>query len=359
MLILSYIFLTSAVLILFFRIVITLAFQLYKESSSKKEKSVSWIICAKNEADNLKKNIDKWLVQKHADWELIIVLDRCTDNSSQIVISKIKEHPNLKLVVNTESKFPGKRNALIAGAEYAAHDNIILSDADCIPTSDYWLSIMSSKFDNKTDFVIGFSPYSNKTGFLNKLIRMETLQTAMLYGAATILGKPYMAVGRNLGIKKQYLSAKYFQNHQSISGDDDLLVNHFANKNNTKLCVQPKAYTISEPKNTWKDFLKQKQRHSGTGTYYTLSSQAILFLYYISLISFYLLGIFTSLFIGMNHYLFYIFVSVLVFNMLTLILINHRLKFRLSLAELLITDFCISFFLISLGFLSRRQVRKW
>lgn len=336
-----------------------MAFLFHKENSIGAPKPVSWVICAKNEAENLSRNIDKWLEQKHPDWELIIVLDRCTDKSSEIVISKIKEHPKIKLASNSSSEFPGKRNALIAGAEYAAHENIILSDADCTPASLKWLNKMSSKFDAKTDFVIGFSPYQKKNGFLNTIIRMETFQTAMLYGAATILGKPYMAVGRNLGIKKRYLSAKYFRNHKSISGDDDLLVNHFANNDNTKLCLNPNAYTYSAPKSTWKDFLKQKQRHSGTGTYYTLTSKLFLFMYYISLISFILMGISLSLIFGVNHYLFLIFAFVSIFNLLALIIINNKLKFRLSLLELVLTDFCLSFFLTSLSFLSRRQVRKW
>lgn len=359
MLILSYIFLLSTAIFIAFRSLICYAFAKFKNKENPNPEAISWIICAKDEAALLAQNLDFWLEQEFSNWELIIVLDRCKDNSLDIVLPRLKTHPNLKLVQNTSSKFPGKRNALIAGAEYAAHDNILLSDADCRPASKVWLKKMAAQFDADTDFVIGFSPYEKKKGLLNLIVRYETFLSAMLYGAAAILGQPYMAVGRNLGLKKKYLHAKYFQGQESISGDDDLLINKWATKKNTKLCLEEKALVYSEPKLKWKDFLQQKQRHTGAGNFYSLKSKFFLGLFYSSLILFNSSGIFIVLFYAANPILFYIFIAAILLNTLLLLYIGNKTNFKFNLFKLVIGDFCLSFFLISLGILSRRGVEKW
>ena len=89
-----------------------------------------------------------------------------------------------------------------------------------------------------------------KSSFLNKLIRFETLFTAIQYFSYARWGRPYMGVGRNLA----YTSAEFFnQNgfatHLHIrAGDDDLFVNQAANKLNTNICFSENGITRSVPK---------------------------------------------------------------------------------------------------------------
>ena len=55
------------------------------------------------------------------------------------------------------------------------------------------------------------------------------------------------------------------------SGDDDLLINRVANKHNTSIVVDPEAFTLSKPKQTWKDWRRQKDRHYSTGKFFIKS----------------------------------------------------------------------------------------
>ena len=51
-----------------------------------------------------------------------------------------------------------------------------------------------------------------KNSFLNKLIRFETMLTALQYFSYAIDGKAYMGVGRNLAYKKSiFISADGFE----------------------------------------------------------------------------------------------------------------------------------------------------
>ncbi|HBK82800.1 MAG TPA: glycosyl transferase family 2, partial [Flavobacterium sp.] len=65
-----------------------------------------------------------------------------------------------------------------------------------------------------------------KNSFLNKIIRFETVLTAIQYFSWAKVGKPYMGVGRNLAYKKSvFFDNRGFMNHMKIkSGDDDLFI---------------------------------------------------------------------------------------------------------------------------------------
>lgn len=357
--ILGYIFLCIAAIFLVFRLLIFLTFFSFKNKENDNAPAISWIICAKNEKTNLEKHLPKWLEQKYPEWELIIVLDRCSDQSSEYIHKNYSHQRKLRVIENQKNELPGKRNALIAGAKAAKHEHILLCDADCVPSSDLWMKKMASQFDEHTDFVIGLSPYQNEKGLLNALLRYETFHTAMLYTTAAILGVPYMAVGRNLGVKKSYLSEAYFKEIKSLSGDDDILINQYANKQNSKICIDDNAQVVSTPKKTWKSFIHQKLRHNGAAKYYSIKSKLALGIYYSTYILFYLCGVLMFIFFDLNDYLFYIFGGVILLNALLLFYVEYKLKFRLSLKTLLTADFCLSFFLISLRILSGKQVRRW
>jgi hypothetical protein len=60
------------------------------------------------------------------------------------------------------------------------------------------------------------------------------------------------------------------------SGDDDLFINETANNYNTAVELHPESFTYSEPKKSWKDWIKQKRRHLTTGKYYKKSIKSTL-----------------------------------------------------------------------------------
>lgn len=237
---------------------------------------ISVIVAAQDELENLKRLIPALLAQKHPQFEIIIVNDRSDDGTLEFLLEQEKLHTHLRAlhVHDRPEHITGKKYALTLGIKAAKYNNILLTDADCYPTSTSWISKMGAGFRN-ADFVLGFSQYTWKKGFLNKFIRFETLLTGVQYIGAAGNKMPYMGVGRNLGYKKDlFLAHKGYHGFQElIGGDDDLFVNRYAKGRFTTAIIGPEALTESDPKTTWSSYFKQKHRHLRIGKHYSLGSK--------------------------------------------------------------------------------------
>lgn len=264
------------------------------EDSLECDFPVSVIICARNEAENLKKNLPFIFNQKNITFEVIVVNDCSYDNSDEILRDFKLVYPNLKVVIKEEHpRFKtGKKFAATLGIKAAEHDIVVFTDADCKPDSENWLANIASKYNNnQTEIVLGYSPYERKKGFLNLLIRYETFQTALNYLSFALHESPYMGVGRNLSYKKSlFFKGKGFAAHMHIpSGDDDLFVNQNSTSTNTAIEIRPGSHTWSEPKNSWVSYWAQKTRHMGAGKEYKKIDKIKLSIQAISAIAFYIL----------------------------------------------------------------------
>ena len=247
------------------------------EKRRKSKKPVSVIVCAKNEEDNLKRFLPRLLEQDYPDFEVIVVNDSSTDETELLLSELSSRYEQLRFttIPFNEKFLHGKKLAVTIGIKAAKHDFVLLTDADCYPASDQWLQKMGSHFTGKRQIVLGYGKYERKKGFLNSLIRYETVFTAMQYLSFAIKGSAYMGVGRNLAYeKKLFLKNKGFAKHYHIaSGDDDLFVNETATKENTAVEFSPESHTLSIPETTFRRWIKQKKRHLSAGKYYTTSSR--------------------------------------------------------------------------------------
>lgn len=250
---------------------------------------VSLIICAHNEYDHLQLFLEKFLTQNHSEYEVIVVNDRSTDQTSSLLNHLKLRFPRLRTLQITETPqgWNPKKWALISGAKAAKHDYLLFSDADCYPSSAEWASRMSVYFGEK-DMVIGYSPYQKKSNLLNHFIRLETLITAFHYMGFGSKGIPYMAVGRNWGIKKKlYLDYSFQQVKHLTGGDDDLVIQAVATNTNFQILTDHLTHIISIPKNTWRQFLLQKLRHISIGKAYSIQTKILIQLYHLSTFAFF------------------------------------------------------------------------
>ena len=265
------------------------------ETRLKKHLPISLIICAKNESENLKKNIPLILNQNYSNFEIVLVNDSSYDDTLEVMKRFNAQNDNIKLVdVKTNEAFWGnKKYALTLGIKASKHDFLVFTDADCTPNSEQWLAQMSSHFSNEKSIVLGYGAYAKKKfSVLNKLIRFETVLTALQYFSYAKMGEPYMGVGRNMAYRKDlFFNNCGFNNHMSIkSGDDDLFINEVANTSNTSVCFTKESFTISEPKTSFKDWIHQKRRHVSTASLYKLKHKFLLSLFYLSTLMFWVLG---------------------------------------------------------------------
>lgn len=258
-----------------------------KTTSVDTPEPVSVIIAARNELKNLQDLLPKLYEQDHTEYEIIVVNDQSTDDTYDYLKSASASQPKLK-VVTVESNpdhINSKKFALTLGIKAAKHDLVLLTDADCVPSSEKWIHHMAAAAGNKT-FVIGFSDYFKKSSFLNYFIRFETILTAIQYLSFARLGRPYMGVGRNLAYRKSFfLGNKGFNGFMKVTGgDDDLLVNKYATSANTAVVIDKHAQTLSHPKDRWSDYKRQKLRHLSAGKLYKMKDQIILAIFSLSYI---------------------------------------------------------------------------
>ncbi|MEM9822100.1 MAG: glycosyltransferase, partial [Bacteroidota bacterium] len=248
-------------------------------STPSAERPVSIIICARNEAENLKKNLPRILNQNYRSYEVIVVNDNSSDQTQNILLNFHIKNPILwSLDITDKPKGSGKKPALAAGIRAARHEVLLFTDADCQPTSRNWLREMQELIQGRVEIGLGYGPYFSEKGFLNKFIRFETIFTAIQYFSFALAGHPYMGVGRNLIYKKRLFDkAGGFDKHAHLlSGDDDLFVNEVAHSNNVSITLKKESFVYSAPKSSWKAYFRQKARHLSTGKHYKIKHQVLL-----------------------------------------------------------------------------------
>jgi len=243
------------------------------QKSTPKRISISVIVCAKNEAENVVRFIPLLAEQDYPDYEIILIDDASSDNTLEIFEEFEKQYSNVRLVKvqNNEAFWGNKKYALTLGIKASKKDYLLFTDADCYPASKDWITTMSSQFTMHKTIVLGYGAYEKvANSFLNKIIRFETMLTAVQYFSWAKAGNPYMGIGRNLAYKKEeFYNVKGFINHMKIrSGDDDLFINQIAKSKNTAICYSPESFTYSQPKTTFKAWFTQKRRHVSTARFY-------------------------------------------------------------------------------------------
>ena len=245
----------------------------HSQKNTPKKIPISVIVCAKNEEENVIKFVPLLAEQDYPDFEIILIDDASSDITLDIFEDFEKKYSNVRLVkvVNNEAFWGNKKFALTLGIKAAKKEYLLFTDADCYPTSKNWIMEMSSNFTTQKTIVIGYGAYEKIAGsFLNKLIRFETLITAVTYFSWAKMGRPYMGVGRNLAYKKEeFFNVNGFIEHMKIrSGDDDLFINEAAKGKNTTICDSPESFTYSKPKTSYKEWFIQKRRHLSTAHFY-------------------------------------------------------------------------------------------
>ncbi|MDL2296679.1 glycosyltransferase [Bacteroidales bacterium OttesenSCG-928-B11] len=241
---------------------------------------VSIVISARNEAHHLIKTLPLLLEQQYNNYEVVVVNDNSNDETEQVIRDFMVRYTNLKLVNLTSSvtNIQGKKFPLSIGIKSASHELLLLTDADCAPSSPYWLINMAKHFKNKTSIVLGYSTTEKRSSFMNLFSHFDNLQVAISYFSYALAKMPHMGIGKNLAYTRTlFYERKGFASHNHIHyGDDDIFINKIANSENCDIEYYKEAFTISRYKPGLANWFHQKIRYQLTSRHYKKSHKFLL-----------------------------------------------------------------------------------
>ena len=212
---------------------------------------ISVVVCARDAYEYLQDLVPALLTQDYPDYEIVIVNDCSEDETEEWLKDIERREPKIKPVQLRQhlNFFNGKKFPLSMGIKSAKNDLIVLTDVNCLPTNSQWLRSVVHSYGNNTEVVIGYSPYMNKKGVFNQIMRFDAVQYAMQYLSAALKKHPYMGIGTNLSYRKDlFYRHKGFTSHYTTSvGDDDLFISQVASKKNTEVLIDAENAILTTP----------------------------------------------------------------------------------------------------------------
>lgn len=241
---------------------------------------LSVIICAKDDLRNLKEFLPSVLEQDYPDFEVIVINDSATDETSDFLKLLKDKYSNLyhSFTPDGSRYISHKKLAVTLGIKASKNDWLVFTDPNCRPASPNWLRLMARNFTPDTEIVLGCNQYEKGKKWLHKKVSFDSLFTCVRTLGLALAGKPYMGCGRNLAYKKElFYKSKGFSDHLNLQrGDDDLFINKVAKKRNTRVETSPDAVVWLKPLEYTKDWREEKISYMATAFYYKGMKRLIL-----------------------------------------------------------------------------------
>lgn len=248
------------------------AFHKPKKIKDYRQDPISIVITSCDQAHHLSRTLPALLTQQYNDYEVIVVSDNSHDETAQVVEDYQKQYPHLVFVDLNSSvtTIKGKKFPLAIGIKEAKHKLILLTDANCMPASPYWLQNMAKHFVNGKQIVLGYCSYEKQNGLFNRLLRFDSLQTAIQYFSYSLAKMTYMGKGQNLAYTKElFMKQRGFASHNHIEyGDDDIFIGRAATDKNVDIEYFSESFTVARPKVNFRRWFKEKKGYVITRAFY-------------------------------------------------------------------------------------------
>lgn len=350
-------------IIILFLIDILIIYSLKRLNGSGKNENnpvnISIIIAARNEAENVDRLIDsmKSLNYPAELFEVIIVDDNSSDKTFEILKTKTEYIKNFSVLELKSIGKTGKREALNFGISKSNYSNILVTDADCTPQKK-WLECFAKKFQQDYHLLFGIAPFYQRNNFVNRISCFENLRGSILSFSMASLGLPYTAAARNFGFSKKTFESLggYSRTKDTISGDDDLLLRE-AIKNKMKIGVvnEKDSFVYSETKKTFKEYFRQRARHTQTSFHYLKRHQIILGFWHLLNLTF----VFSSLLIFFNPLFVILLPSKLISDIVVVKLNQKIFGYRFSVLEIFYLQIFYEILLVFHFFNARFSEIRW
>ena len=233
-----------------------------KVSFSDELPPLSVIICARNESENLKRFLPSVLEQDYPHFEVIVINDGSTDESTEVLSALEQQYPHLYHSFTPEGSryISRKKLSLTLGIKASKYDWVVFTEANCQPASNQWLRLMARNFTPQTEIVLGYNGYEGGKGFRHRYIAFDALFGSLRYLGFALAQKPYMGIGRNLAYRKElFYKKKGYSAHLNLErGEDDLFINEVTTKKNTRVESHSDSVVRMHAIERYKDWKEEK-----------------------------------------------------------------------------------------------------
>ena len=129
-----------------------------------KKPSFSIILAVQEQAEALQNQLPSLLTQQYDDFQVIVVDESSTDNTSDVLGCLKDEYPRLynTFVPRYHFQRNPRRLAFTIGMKAAKNDWIIFTDLETLPTSETWLEELSEFAVSPNEMLLGY--VKRKTG---------------------------------------------------------------------------------------------------------------------------------------------------------------------------------------------------
>ncbi len=233
-----------------------------KEVADDELPGVSVIIYARDNAADLRVMLPEILSQEYpkGKMEVIVVNDGSVEEVTDTVNYLGQEHRNLYItfVPDEAHNLSRKKLAISLGIKAAKKEVVVLTTAECRPSSVLWLRRMAAPFSKEGgnhDVVLGTAKIGNLS---NPMLRFDEVARLTTWLSAALHGHPYRGTGFNLAYRRDlFFEAKGFSRSLNLHyGDDDIFVNQITNRDNTSVVLSPEAIMTAcfqRPKAAYRD----------------------------------------------------------------------------------------------------------
>lgn len=203
----------------------------------------SIVIPCYNTAEALEANLPAFLEQRFDDYEVIVVDEASTDDTSLILQRLEAQYSHLRhtFVPDTARYVSRIKLAVTLGVRAARAPWIVLTTPDACPRNELWLATLAQHFSDEADFVLGCATYAETAG-AKRAVYERLRRQLMLYRAARS-GAAIGADRANMALRRGWFLANkgYADSLTSPLGEDDLLIAAMSRSGRTALAVTSDA----------------------------------------------------------------------------------------------------------------------
>ncbi len=237
--------------------------------------SVNILIAARNEEACIGSVIEDVLKQTYPAqlFQLIIIDDHSTDNTSEIVLKYASRGVKLIKLNEKEPLNSYKKKAISEAIHLSQGELIITTDADCRMGPGWLETVVSGFKDEQVKMISSPVVYHEERSFFE---RLQTLEFCYLIGlgASTIGNKmPSTCNGANLAYRRSvFVELGGFKGIDDLaSGDDELFLHKVAARypDGIRFCKAADALVYTDAKATLPEFISQRKRWASKSTRYT------------------------------------------------------------------------------------------